>query len=174
MEIPKSKKLEIIIPAYRWHSQQFYNALQDITEEMALQRNDGKTNHVLWMAGNLVNDRYWAGNILGMKDTDPNAELFNAGKAIEDNKIYPSLQSLKEEWHKISPQLYERLLQVSDEELQEAYKMDLGVSFFTENKLNAIGMFIGREDYLLGQIGLMRKLLGLQGMSYNIDETLVY
>ena len=27
-------------------------------------------------------------------------------------------------------------------------------------------MYIGREDYLLGQIDLMRKLLGLKGMSY--------
>ena len=35
MDIPKSKKLEIIIPAYRMHSQSFFNALDGITAEMA-------------------------------------------------------------------------------------------------------------------------------------------
>jgi hypothetical protein len=43
-----------------------------------------------------------------------------------------------------------------------------------ENMLNMIGMCVGREDYLLGQIGLMRKMLGLKGMSYDLDESLTY
>ncbi|WP_229723854.1 hypothetical protein [Chryseobacterium sp.] len=50
----------------------------------------------------------------------------------------------------------------------------MGISFVKENVLNMIGMCIGREDYLLGQIGLMRKLLGLNGMSYDLDESLNY
>ena len=35
-------------------------------------------------------------------------------------------------------------------------------------------MCIGREDYLFGQIGLMRRILGYKGMSYNVDEKISY
>ena len=48
------------------------------------------------------------------------------------------------------------------------------IPFVKENVLNIIGMCIGREDYLLGQIGLMRKLLGLPAMSYDLDENISY
>ena len=54
MDTPKSKKLEVIIPAYRMHSQNFLNALDGISEEDALKRIEGKTNHIVWMAGNFV------------------------------------------------------------------------------------------------------------------------
>ena len=71
MDIPKSTKLEIIIPTYRMHSQIFFNVLNEISEEAALERNNGKTNHVVWMAGNLVNCRYWYADLLGMNEKDP-------------------------------------------------------------------------------------------------------
>ncbi|CEJ68889.1 hypothetical protein BN1195_01180 [Chryseobacterium oranimense G311] len=53
MDTPKSKKLEVIIPAYRMHSQSFLNALEGVSEEDALKRIEGKTNHIVWMAGTL-------------------------------------------------------------------------------------------------------------------------
>ncbi|RKD14283.1 hypothetical protein BCY91_07280 [Pelobium manganitolerans] len=54
-------------------------------------------------------------------------------------------------------------------------KLDgMNIPFVDENVLNMIGMCIGREDYLLGQMGLMRKLLGLKGMSYDINTDLDY
>lgn len=47
------------------HSQIFFNALDGITEEMALERNNGKTNHVVWMTGNFINCRYWLADLMG-------------------------------------------------------------------------------------------------------------
>jgi len=52
--------------------------------------------------------------------------------------------------------------------------LSIGNQIINEPNVNMIGMCIGREDYLLGQIGLMRKLLGLKGMSYDMDENLKY
>jgi hypothetical protein len=36
MDTPKSKKIELVIPAYRMHSQSFMNVLEGISEEDAL------------------------------------------------------------------------------------------------------------------------------------------
>lgn len=174
MDTPKSSKLEIIIPAYRMHSQQFFNALDGVTEEMAKERNGGKTNHILWMVGNFVNERYWIANILGIEDQDPHEKLFKEGKALDENLNYPSLAELKKNFEDISPKVYQKLLEVSDENLKKEYKMGMDVPFVEENVLNTLGMCIGREDYLLGQIGLMRKLVGLKGVSYEMNNSIKY
>ena len=174
MDTPRSQKLAIVIPAYRWHSQQFFNALEDISEEKALDRNDGKTNHIVWMTGNFVNCRYWLAQILGISAIDPYDALFKEARALDDNLKYPTLAELKKNFESISPKLYQALLETSDEKLTEKLELGMGSSFSEENILNFIGMCLGREDYLLGQIGLMRKLIGLKGMHYEINESINY
>lgn len=174
MDSPKSAKLEIIIPAYRMHTQSFRNALEGISEEAARQRIDQKTNHVIWMVGNLVNCRYWIATLLGINEKDPFEELFTEARALDESLPYPTLEELVRSFHHISPQVYRKLLEVSDERLAEPVSFGMGMPFVEENVLNLIGMSIGRTDYLLGQIGLMRKLLGLKGMGYDIDESVGY
>jgi len=174
MDTPKSKKLDIIIPAYRMHSQSFFNALDGITEELALERNNAKTNHVVWMAGNFVTCRYWIANLLGMDEKDPNEAFFKDAMALDEKLEYPSLESLRKDFKAISPKVYKKLLEATDEQLSKAFSFGMNVPFVEENVLNMIGMCIGREDYLLGQIGLMRKLLGLKAMSYEMNEKINY
>lgn len=174
MDNPISKKLDIIIPAYRMHTQTFNNALDEVSQEDAEIRIENATNHITWMVGNLVNCRYWLADVLGLGEKDPNEELFKDAKALDTSLKYPSLETLKKEWHKISPLVYKKLLAVTDEELNEQYEFGMNVPFVTENKLNMVGMCIGREDYLFGQIGLMRRVLGYRGMKYDMDETIKY
>lgn len=174
MDTPASTKLEIIIPAYRMHSQTFYNALDGITEEAALKRIDNKTNHVVWMTGNLVNCRYWLGDFLGLDDKDPYEEVFKDGRTLDESLNYPTLEELKKSFETISPKVYQKLLSATDEQLDKKFSFGMNIPFVKENVLNMIGMSIGREDYLFGQIGLMRKLLDLKGMSYDIDKDLTY
>ncbi|MBZ4190404.1 DinB family protein [Niabella beijingensis] len=169
-----ASKLQLVIPAYRMHSQQFNNAIDGISDTDALKRIEGRTNHIVWMAGNLVNCRYWLADVLGIPDKDPNEALFKDAKALDESLAYPSLTVLKEEWHRISRVLFEKLNTVTDEALEEPYKFDMGVSFIKENKLNMVGMCLGREDYLFGQIGLMRRILDYPGMRYDMDETINY
>jgi len=103
MDKPKSKKLDIIIPAFRGHSQNFLLVLDGISEEDAKKRIEGKTNHVVWMAGNFLDMRYALGNVLGLDEKNPQGELFFQGKALDENFVYPTLEELKDSFHKISP-----------------------------------------------------------------------
>ena len=92
-----------------------------------------------------------------------------------DEKLeYPTLDQLKKSFHEISPLVYNRLLAATDEELDKAFPMGMNIEFFPENVLNFVGMCIGREDYLCGQIGLMRRILGYEGMKYDFDENMKY
>ncbi len=174
MEKPAAKTLEIVIPGYRMHSQMFNNMLNGIRQEDAQKRIDDKTNHFAWMAGNLVNCRYWVANVLGVPGEDPNAAFFKDGKALDVNAQYPSLDELKTEWHKISPLLYHRLLSISEGELHEAHAFGMNIPYVEENKLNMVGMGIDRESYLFGQLGLMRRALGYDAVRYDINDHLSY
>jgi hypothetical protein len=91
-DVTKSLKLEVIIPAYRMHTQTFLNVLDGITEEDALKRIDGRTNHIIWMAGNYVNVRYAIAHVLGEVTEDPYQDLFFMGKALDESFSYPSLK----------------------------------------------------------------------------------
>ncbi|HDZ14558.1 hypothetical protein LCGC14_0993220 [marine sediment metagenome] len=174
MDTAKSKKLEIVIPAYRMHSQNFKNVLEGITEEAALKRIDNNTNHVVWMVGNFINCRYWIGSMLGIEDKNPFDDLFKDARALDESCSYPTLQELKKNFNDISPKVYQKLVNAIDGQLDEKFSFGMNVFFVPETILNMIGMCIGREDYLLGQMGLMRKLLGLKGMGYDMDENLKY
>ncbi len=174
MDTPSSATLKIIIPAYRMQTQMFNNVLNGIEDRDSLHRINGKTNHIIWMVGNLVNCRYWLANILGVEDTDPHENLFGEAKALDDSLPYPPLGELKKEWHKISPKLYQRLLTLTDKELQQSYAFGMKVDFIVENKLNMIGMATDRQSYLFGQLGLMRRVLGYEGVKYEIDKDLNY
>ena len=70
--------------------------------------------------------------------------------------------------------IYNKLLEISDEDLEKDFPMGMNIDFFPENVLNFIGMCIGREDYLCGQIGLMRRILGYEGMKYDFDTDMKY
>ncbi|HCN51672.1 MAG TPA: hypothetical protein DIT10_21735 [Chryseobacterium sp.] len=174
MDTQRSKKMELVIPAYRMHSQSFMNVLEGISEEDALKRIENKTNHIVWMAGNFVNMRYGLGWVLGLQEQDPNNDLFFQGKALDENIQYPTLADLKKNFHDISAKVYQKLSEVSDEELDEIFEIGMNIPFIKETKLNFVGMCIGREDYLCGQIGLMRRILNYPGMKYDVDENLKY
>ncbi|MBK1897083.1 DinB family protein [Chryseobacterium paridis] len=174
MDTPKSKKLDIVIPAYRMHSQSFLNVLDGISEEDAMKRIDGKTNHIVWMAGNFLNMRYGLGWVLGLQEEDPYTDLFFQGKALDESFKYPTIEELKKSFHAISPKVYQKLLEATDEQLDEIFEIGMNISYYAETKLNFTGMSIGREDYLCGQMGLMRRILGYPGMKYDSDDNLKY
>ncbi len=174
MDKPIARTLTIVIPAYRMHSQLLNNMLHGVREDDAQKRIADKTNHFTWMVGNLVNCRYWLAGILGMPEKDPNEALFKDAKALDMAARYPSLEALKNQWHQISPPVYQKLLSVEEAELSQAYEFGMNVPYVEENKLNMVGMSLDRESYLFGQLGLMRKALGYDGVRYDLDDGLGY
>src|SRR5690606_14886495 len=174
MDKPKSEKLDIIIPAFRGHSQSFLMVLKGISEEDALKRIEGRTNHIIWMVGNFLDMRYAMGNVLGLTEEFKYKDFFFQGKSLDESLAYPSLQDLIVDFHRISPLVYQRLLQVTDEELNRAFPMGMNIDFFPEDVLNFVGMCIGREDYLCGQMGLMRRIMCYDAMKYDFDLNMKY
>ncbi len=174
MDKAKSTQLNIIIPAYRMHTQSFFNVLEGVSEDDALKRIDNKTNHLVWMAGNFVNVRYGIAHVLDVNENDPYQDLFFMGKALNPDTQYPTLKQLEDNFHSISSKVYQALLEVDDEKLAEMFEINMQIPFIKEDKLNFIGMCVGREDYLCGQMALMRRILNYPAMKYDVDINITY
>ncbi len=157
-----SNRMYALIVLYDMHTNYYVSALEGISDENATQRLNTKANHVAWLAGSIVEERFEIANLLGIEVKSSSHELFKDHKGIQDDAKYPSLADYQKDWEKISPLLRERLDEVSDEELDKVLEFP-GMSF---SLYEMISFDIYREANCIGQIALWRRLLGYPGINY--------
>lgn len=157
-----SSRIQPLLFLYDTHTDLFKNVIEGISGENAHNRLNTKANHVAWLTGSLVYQRFDLANLLGADHKQKSYELFKDYKGVQDNIEYPSLNSFKEDWDVISPVLRNLLENVSDEKLDSIFEMpEMTMPYF-----DLIAFSIHREAYLIGQIGLWRRLLGYEAMKY--------
>ena len=161
----KKTALQLILDFYDWHTKVFVNVLDGIDDQDAQNRLGTKANHIAWIAGSLVQERYQLAEFFGKDLVQNSHELFKDHKGIQDNVTYPSLDEFRKDWQNISPVLRDSLMNLSDEQMEspDPYKMPGENLTF----LDSICGFTDRESYCIGQIGLFRRLLGYEAMKYS-------
>ncbi len=160
----KKATMETFVEIYDYHTKMFINALDGISAKDAQNRLGTKANHIAWIAGSLVYQRQFLANAAGIDVKQTSEMLFLNNKGIQDNVTYPPLEEYKEDWNKISPLLKDALANMSEEQLNgpDPYKMPgANYTFFDTNVF-----CIDRESYCIGQIGLLRRLLGYEAMKH--------
>ena len=157
-----SNRLYALIDLFDMHNQFFDSVLDGISDEDATNRLNTKANHVAWLAGSLVQERYELANLLGLDLRSASHELFKDHKGIQENATYPSLESFKKDWKEISPLLKSQLLKATDTELDKVLEFP-GMSF---PLYDMITFQMYREANCIGQIALWRRLLGYDAMKY--------
>jgi hypothetical protein len=169
METPTaSSRIPAFIILYDIHSGLYQNVLEGISDEDAQNRLNTKANHVAWIAGSLLQERFEMAKLLSADPgafTDQQAahELFRDHQGIQDHVTYPSLESYKKDWNRITPVLRDALANVTEDKLNE--KFDMGEEKMTVFDL--VTFLAHREAYCIGQIALYRRLLGYEAMKYS-------
>jgi len=147
---------------YDMHTTFFKNVLDGISDEDAHKRLNTEANHVAWLTGSLVQQRYDIAKALGIDRQQAAHELFKDNKGIQDNITYPSLTGFKKDWETITPLLRDAFLNVTDEKLDSPFEMP-GMSM---SHFDLITFCTYREANVIGQIALWRRLLGYEAMKY--------
>ena len=151
-----------LLVLYDMHTKFLLSALDGMSDESAHNRLNTKANHVSWLTGSLVQQRFEMAKALGVDRTQAANELFKENKGIQDNVTYPSLSTFKDDWNSISPELRDAFINVNDEKLDSPFEMPgMTMSFF-----EMISFVIYREANMIGQIALWRRLLGYDAMKY--------
>lgn len=159
---PASNRLYALIDLLDLHTTFFDNALAGISDEDSTDRLGTKANHIAWLAGSLVQERFEIAKLLGSALTPSANELFKDHQGIQETAIYPSLESFKEDWKEISPVLKDLLLKATDDELDRVLDFP-GMSF---PLYDLISFQTYREANCIGQIALWRRLLDYDAMKY--------
>jgi len=161
---PTNSRMFSLLVLYDMQTLFFERALEKISDEDAHKRLDTKANHIAWLAGSLVQQRYEVANLLGYTEKQQAESLFKDGKGIQDNVQYPPLSQFLRDWNKISPIVQEVLSKVTDEKLDEKFEMMPGMEM---SHYELITFVIYREANCIGQIALWRRLLGYDALRYD-------
>lgn len=160
----KEGRMYSLIVLYDMHTDYFRRVIDGISEKDAHNRLNTKANHVAWLTGSLVQERFEIAKALGIDRKQAAHELFKDHKGIQDNVTYPSLAEFKKDWEAISPLLRTALANVSDEKLNSSFEMMPGESM---THFDLIAFIMYREANCIGQIALWRRLLGYEAMKYD-------
>jgi hypothetical protein len=151
---------------YDMQTQFFRSVIEGISDKDAEKRLDTKANHIAWLTGSLVEQRFEQAHLLNVSDASMQQaahELFKEHKGIQDGVTYPSLASFLKDWETITPVLRQALIKADAKQLDHNLEFMPG---YNATIFELTSFFIYREANCIGQIALWRRLLGYEAMKY--------
>lgn len=158
-----STRTEGLLKLFEYQTTFFARAIEGISEKDMYERLDTKANHIAWLTGSLVQQRYDMAKETnhGLKQTGE--ELFSDHKGIQDGATYPSVAEYLADWDKITPVARQALVAIDDQKLDS--EIDMG--FMKMSNYDMIAFTIYREASIIGQIALWRRLLNYPALKYD-------
>ena len=158
----KDSRMYSLIFLYDMHTDFFSRVTAGISDKDAHNRLNTKANHVAWLTGSLVQERYELANVFGIGSKQKADDLFKDHKGIQDHITYPSLAQFKNDWDTISPALKNALADIDETQLDKPFPIpDMVMPYY-----DLIAFMIYREANCIGQIALWRRLMGYEAMKY--------
>ncbi|MGF7039390.1 DinB family protein [Mucilaginibacter lappiensis] len=158
-----SRRTEGLLTLFDMQTTFFARAIEGISEEDTYNRLNTKANHIAWLAGSLVQQRFYMTRETHPELKQTGDELFKDNKGIQDDAKYPATTEYLKDWEKISPIAKEVLVSADDEKLDSV--IDMGFMKMTYYEL--LSFMIYREASIIGQLALWRRLLNYPALKYD-------
>lgn len=158
----ESSRMQSLLVLYDMQTTCFINVIDGILDKDAHERLNTKANHVAWLTGTLVQQRYFIAQAFGSQLKPSGDELFKNNQGIQDDTIYPALDQYKKDWDIITPVARVAIAGFTDEKLDS----EIDMSGMKMTLYDMIAFTIYREANCIGQIALWRRLLGYDPMKY--------
>jgi len=158
-----STRTEGILALFDMQTTFFARALEGLPEEATYNRLNTKANHIAWLAGSLVHQRYFMSGETKPEQKMKGGELFADNKGIQDNAKYPTIAEYQQDWDKVTPLARQALVSMNDKKLDS----DFNMGGMTMTYFELISFSIYREASVIGQIALWRRLLGYPALRYD-------
>lgn len=144
------------------------NCLEDVTDEMARTRPGPEVNHMAFIALHMHDARHYLARYLDVDEPDPFQQITAGSVGIEEIDIYPSLGEMRTAWMEISLALEQRFTHLTAAWIDRPSPAD-APEFPVQDPsvLGGIAFLLMHEGFHIGQLALLRKLHGLQAMSWH-------
>jgi hypothetical protein len=153
------RSLVLVAHQFRDTTRLYDRALLGVNRDALLTRPGPRSNPLLWVAGHLVQQRTRLLGALGPARQIPWDDLFGTGSMIGDLQLFPSVGELEAVWRSSTQELLRRLEAISGETLAAPSPQWLRTQDGT--LLGALAFAAMHEAYHVGQMGFLRKWLGL-------------
>lgn len=156
--------INAIIAQFDLQTRWLINALENISDEESNIQFAENLNPIKWGAGHLTDARMTIFGIVSGNPINENyKKQFGKGTSNKLDDTYPTIEQIKVVWLYISSELKNILQNVSEEKLLS--KPPFQTSIPDETLLGLIAYFAIHESFHIGQISVLRKLIGKQVMS---------
>lgn len=137
----------------------FIKAMSGVDAEEAMRRPGPLSNPLLWLAGHVTHFRTRLVTLVGVPTEFPWGSLFDTGATVGPASQYPKPEEIVALWEEITEVLVQRLTALTEADL--AVPPAARVPSTDATLRGAIGYFSLHEAYHVGQMGYVRKWLGM-------------
>jgi len=137
----------------------FIKAMSGVDKDEAMRRPGQLSNPLLWLAGHVIQFRTRLLSLVGVPRDFPWGNRFDTGSKVGVAETYPDPEELVAMWEQLSELLVERLGTLTEADLAAPPTAKVPTTDATLR--GAIGYFSLHEAYHVGQMGYVRKWLGM-------------
>ena len=148
------------------HTRLLLNATAGISDSESHIRNTEHINNVKWIAGHLLNTRLdLMSKVAGLQPDTTYTAQFGRGNSLDPNATYPPLEEITSKWKETSSAIADGISKMPEEVL--ASKTPAQTPIPDDTVRGLVSFLLSHEAYHIGQLGLLRKMIGKEAMSYN-------
>ena len=136
-------------------------AMDGLSDDQLWRRPTDHNNPILWLVGHVVRSRARLLTALGGTFDTGWGEAFARGSAVEDRVAYVSHAEITAMMNAVNQQLYPKLESLRDDDLA---KPATGPVPLIKTVADLATFLTMHESYHVGQMGYIRKTLGLPGL----------
>ncbi|HEX2897301.1 MAG TPA: DinB family protein [candidate division Zixibacteria bacterium] len=149
---------------YKFDTTIFNNALKDIKPEDLHKRPSNNCASLNWLAGHLVNSRYYIAHLIGGSDEYEFSNLYNGdGQPLKEPSAYLPIGEIQKAFDSISEKLMKRLNELNDSDIDKKLKDKWPHG--DDTHFGAISFMCWHEGWHIGQMSVLRKHLGYKGLA---------
>jgi uncharacterized damage-inducible protein DinB len=140
------------------------NCLTGVDDAKARRRITPDTNSMAFLLAHLADARHFLAASLGAPLASPFSHQLQYGRSEDEVGPLPELTMLLEAWENIASHLAAVFPGVEPDQLNTASATRFPIGDATT--LGTVAFLVQHESYHLGQLGFLRRALGLPAMSY--------
>jgi hypothetical protein len=161
----QSTTMQAIVDQLNMQTRLFKNVTEGIRDEDAQKQVAPKVNHVAWLTGHIVSTRYMMAGVLGLEMREPYPDLFTDGKGLQEGVQYPTMNELIKDWDTISEAVINKINALPDDVVMNELPQPTPIGDATIKSF--MNFCSHHEAYTIGQLGILRRILGYEAMKYN-------
>lgn len=160
-----NQKLIPLINQLNLNTRLLKNCIDGVDDESSVKPIIENVNPFAFIVIHLLDARYYIARLIDLDIVNPYKEQTDKARTAEDIPTYPALNEMFKHWQDIGIMLNKKMKELTEEKLAENPPFKFPID--DETLFGTLTFLMQHEAYHIGQLGLLRKAMGLPSMKYD-------